>query len=317
MLHRALFLTVGFAALTATAYPRAARPDEPKPVAAPRGWIVLAVQTGPGSALEGQKKDPYRGTAVLSVDPDTRATETVVEKAAEPRLSADGKTMAYVTAEGLAVRLTDGSSRLIKSVDPFKVLAVVSPDGKETIYGVERTQGKDGRRTFDSWRCAVAGGEPARLPVPVTDRVIDWSPDGKWLLALRWGHGGGALRLYAMRPDGTGERRLGDDSGVMSLARYSPDGKRIVYMHQDGLRNALWVMDADGRNGTKIVDYSPDWHPWACWSPDGKRLAVVDCKPSRDGPPTDFHLDVMDADGRNRRNLKLPRALWMSAPDWR
>jgi Tol biopolymer transport system component len=83
-----------------------------------------------------------------------------------------------------------------------------------------------------------------------------------------------------------------------------------------GNKNSLWTMDADGQNRHKIVDYGANWHPWACWSPDGKRLAVIDNEYDEGRHPANYHLDVMDADGGHRRTL-VSKALWMSMPDWR
>jgi Tol biopolymer transport system component len=119
-----------------------------------------------------------------------------------------------------------------------------------------------------------------------------------------------------MRPDGTEQHRLSDGSTMFTFPRFSKDGRRIVCMHQkDGNHNALWVMERDGRNRTQIVEYRTNWHPIACWSPDGKRLAVVDHAYTAEGAPTDYRLDVMNVDGSNRRTLL--KGLWMSQPDWR
>src|SRR5205085_12358395 len=112
--------------------------------------------------------------------------------------------------------------------------------------------------------------------------------------------------------------RLRDGSALRTFPRFSADGKRIVYMHQkEGNHNALWVMDRDGRNAVRIVEYRTTWHPMACWSPDGRRLAVVDHGYDARGVPERFHLDVMNASGSGRRTLPLPEALHMSPPDWR
>ncbi|GJC95184.1 WD40 domain protein beta propeller [Colletotrichum higginsianum IMI 349063] len=70
-----------------------------------------------------------------------------------------------------------------------------------------------------------------------------WSPDGGWIAFAsdrntEWrGHGNGTgwehtqeLSVYAIRPDGTGFRRVATRAGYcLGSPKWSPDGKRIVY----------------------------------------------------------------------------------------
>jgi hypothetical protein len=285
-----------------------------------KGRIYVAVQTAPGSSLEGEV-DPYRGTAILAVDPDTGTEKRITDKATLPRVSLDAQTMVYLTAEGICAHTGDGPARLVRSVNPQRTEPILSADGKEIIYSVRRPSSEQNQRSFDSWRCRIAGSEPTKLSIPDADGVMDWSSDGQWLLTLRASSAaGGGLQLYIMRPNGKEQQHLGDGAGVYSFPRFSPDGKRIVYLHQkDGAKNSLWVMDRDGQHAVKLVDYSDIWHPEACWSPDGKRLAVVDYELGAGRRLSDarYRLDVMNADGTDRRTLLRPNALWMSAPDWR
>jgi Tol biopolymer transport system component len=126
-----------------------------------------------------------------------------------------------------------------------------------------------------------------------------------------------------MRADGKEPRRLSvphapGSPGVFVAARLSPDGRRVACLHQkQGNQYGVWVLDRDGKGARQIVNYSTSWRPTPCWSPDGSRLALVDHDFTPDGRPTRFHLDVIDADGGNRRTLPIPPVLRMSAPDWR
>jgi hypothetical protein len=88
--------------------------------------------------------------------------------------------------------------------------------------------------------------------------------------------------------------------------------------------------DLDGKNAKEIIKEvdltSPDG---AYWSPDGKQIAVVlfnwelDEKGKRrlsDPENANFHIDIMDLDGKNRREVKLADAkvVWIGAlGDWR
>jgi Tol biopolymer transport system component len=171
------------------------------------------------------------------------------------------------------------------------------------------------------------------LPSPVTDSVNDWSPDGRWFVTSSDRHPphGSGYQIYAMKTDGTQERRL-TQGGLNVLARFSPDAKKILYVRQTAkVGNSLWTMDVDGTNAEEIVKEVDLAAPGGtCWSPDGKQVAVSmfnweldeNGKRVRD-PGSDTmnaRIEIMDADGKNRRELKLAGAkfLFIGAPgDWR
>src|SRR5438105_8506323 len=160
-----------------TANPRSTSADEPKPAADSKERIFVAVQTLRNAIGE---KNPYRNCAILAVDPNTGATEPVVREAIDPWVAADGKTMAYVSVEGVCVRMADGSSRVIRRQEPLTGAGapVLSSDGTVIICNIRRPPSKENPRSFDTWRYRVAGGEPTKLPIPDTDGVADWSSDG-------------------------------------------------------------------------------------------------------------------------------------------
>jgi Tol biopolymer transport system component len=136
-----------------------------------------------------------------------------------------------------------------------------------------------------------------------------------------------------MHPDGTGERRLTKD-GLNCYAHFSPDGQRLVYLHQIKGANSLHVVNIDGTNDREILKDQKGVGPEAaCWSPDGKRLAVLIIDhPQPTGvtdwlgnpKPITFRLELVDADGGNRQPVQLlgpsdrPNVpLCLGRPDWR
>jgi TolB protein len=80
--------------------------------------------------------------------------------------------------------------------------------------------------------------------------------------------------IYTMRSDGSGLVRLTNDSLDDREPRWSPDGKRIAYIHgytTGGYRPNVTVMDADGANPVRFTFDEGDVNP--CWSPEGSRIA--------------------------------------------
>ena len=106
---------------------------------------------------------------------------------------------------------------------------------------------------------------------------------------------------------GQTQQRLRQLRGHLWSPTYSPDGKRIAFVHDVGGRGQIFVMNADGSGATNISDNSfCDRSP--VWSPDGGKIAFVS---DRDG---DWEIYTMNADrpaGAGRRlsgNSGLDRA---------
>lgn len=94
--------------------------------------------------------------------------------------------------------------------------------------------------------------------------------------------------LVSMNADGTDRVTVLADS-MIETPDVTSDGKRIAYARKESGRYALWVADADGANGIRLVSgaYGPSW------SPDGARIAY-----------TGFEgVQVIPADGSTSRLL--------------
>ena len=96
-------------------------------------------------------------------------------------------------------------------------------------------------------------------------------------------------------------RRLTNNNDRGFGPDWSPDGKKIVFIHEPifdsplGGDEGIFTIDADGSNLTMLI---ADKHAeWPTWSPDGTQIAFLS--------HGDKSLDVwrIDADGSNKVNI--------------
>ncbi|SDI96984.1 amidohydrolase family protein [Nonomuraea jiangxiensis] len=98
----------------------------------------------------------------------------------------------------------------------------------------------------------------------------DFSPDGRQLAFVT--DRTGTLNIWVRDLSTGADRQLTRLSGSAALSvRWSPDGREIAYLDQDG---ALWVVDVSTGDIQKIFDAT--FEPGRpTWSPDGRTLALA------------------------------------------
>ena len=129
--------------------------------------------------------------------------------------------------------------------------ASVSPDGTQLAFVSSRKT-----LTTNAWLLDLKTRKLVNLmgPLAKTSEGMKpnsyfrpaWSPDGRWLAFAsdrntEWkGHGNGSgwehvqeLRVYLMKPDGSGLRQLSRDSVCSGSPKWSPDGKRVVFYEME------------------------------------------------------------------------------------
>jgi hypothetical protein len=120
-----------------------------------------------------------------------------------------------------SLEVLDLKSKLTRDViphvepEPHVTSQCWSPDDAELVYEIEGSIGiyKTSKNTSKS---LVNGADPT------------WSPDGDWIAFLD------RDTYYAMRPDGTGRKKLFHQSGVTSALYWSPDARIVAYVRQLG-----------------------------------------------------------------------------------
>nr|BCX00419.1 MAG: bifunctional TolB-family protein/amidohydrolase [Bacteroidota bacterium] len=115
---------------------------------------------------------------------------------------------------------------------------------------------------------------------------LDVSPDGKTIVFELLGD------LYTVPITGGRARPLTRGMAFDSQPRYSPDGRRIVFVSdRDGAEN-LWILDLVRGDTIQLTEGRNDRYESPAWTPDGRYIVVS--KGSRPFTPTKlwlYHID--------------------------
>ena len=127
-----------------------------------------------------------------------------------------------------------------------------------------------------------------RHPGARFEHDASFSPDGRSILFVR------DERIYLMRRDGSGARRVRRDFLEQACPRFSPDGRMISFWRgRPGRSGGYFVMNAEGTGLRRITGGEP--FNWGCpsWFPDGRRLVFA----------KDYDLYVTAVDGTTMRRI--------------
>ncbi|MBK9215141.1 MAG: PD40 domain-containing protein [Chloracidobacterium sp.] len=122
--------------------------------------------------------------------------------------------------------------------------------------------------------------------------------------------------IYTAKPDGSKIKKLTKTPGYDAEATVSPDGKKIVFTSERDGDLELYSMDANGKNVRRLT-HEPGYDGGAFFSPDGSSIVYRGSHPTdpklieRDRQylkehlivPLTFEIWVMDADGKNKRQV--------------
>jgi Tol biopolymer transport system component len=208
-----------------------------------------------------------------------------------PIWSHDGKRLAWIYDGGLWTIRADGT-------EARQLAAQAShPSWSRDDARIVFDHGADRQRGV--YRVDAAGGDLRRLAAGTSPA---WSPDGSAIAFVRGQH------VYAINPDGTGERKLTTatrpTTGPLS---WSPDSTRIAVARGGD----IYSVRVDGAGQTRVTT-SPHPEGTPAWSPDGTKIAYVG-SPRPDGWGTIY---VVNEHGTGVTRLSPTGSAYYRSPSW-
>ena len=108
--------------------------------------------------------------------------------------------------------------------------------------------------------------------------------------------------IWLMAADGSGQRQMTSGEHNDTDAKFSPDGKRLLFLSDRSGSGQVWVMPVDGGEPKQLTKFGPGLAN-AEWSPDGKHIAATADLYASCG--IDEAANQRIADGREKGKLKV------------
>ncbi len=241
------------------------------------GWLLGVEWLRDGKIIYGSTASGKEDIWLMNADGSNQKQLTTTAGANfEPTVSADGRTMVYVSKAadaaphlwkmnletGECAQLTNGVSELRPDI---------SPDGRWVVY---MSLVKDSSTV---WKTSIDGGEAA---IQISDKITSvprFSPDGRFIACFYRADVNTFSKLAVIPFDGGEPVKVFDKALttiVESGIQWTPDGRALTYIaNRDGVSN-IWLQPLDGSPAKQLTNFTSETIFRFAWSPDGKMFVA-------------------------------------------
>jgi Tol biopolymer transport system component/DNA-binding winged helix-turn-helix (wHTH) protein len=241
------------------------------------GWLLGAEWLRDGKIIYGSTAGGKEDIWLMNPDGSNQKQLTTTAGANfDPTVSADGRTMVYVSKaadaaphlwkmnldNGDCTQLTNGVSELRPDI---------SPDGRWVVY---MSLDKDSPRL---WKTSIDSGEAA---IQLSDKITSVprvSPDGRFIACFYRAHVDTFSKLAVLPFDGGEPVKVFDKSPttiVEAGIQWTPDGRALTFIdNHDGVSN-IWLQPLDGSPAKQLTNFTSETIFRFAWSPDGKMFVA-------------------------------------------
>jgi Tol biopolymer transport system component len=185
------------------------------------------------------------------------------------KLSPDGKHFAGVTWDSELVVIDTLTGQQRNFADGCYGTVVWSADGSE-IAVMKRD---DSKKQAEFTVVTLKTGDTRTLG-KIRGDFEDWSPDGKYLLAVRNRPKAPAYRVVMINLESNERTTLADETGVWPFPGFSPNGEWISYVTKENGRSILNLQEIDGPVHVHYSDF-PGEIRQPLWSPDSSYIVFT------------------------------------------
>ena len=241
------------------------------------GWMLGVDWLLDGRIIYGSTASGKEDIWLMNADGSNQKQLTTTAGANfEPTVSADGRTMVYVSKaadaaphlwkmnleNGERAQLTNGVSELRPDI---------SPDGRWVVY---MSLDKDSPSV---WKTSIDGDEAA---IQLTDKIASvprFSPDGRLIACFYRADVDTFSKLAVLPFDGGEPVKVFDKAPttiVESGIQWTPDGRALTFIaNRDGVSN-IWLQPLDGSPAKQLTNFTSETIFRFAWSPDGKMFVA-------------------------------------------